>query len=179
MDARFWDAGHGGYYSVGAESPDILLRMKEDYDGAEPSPNSLAAMNLWRLSQITGSDDLRAKAEKTVGAFAERAAAAPTSLPQMLCAAEAMLAKPRQVVIAGRRDDPATQALLREVRQRYLPNKLVLLADGAAGQAWLGQNLEFLRTVTPIDGKPAAFVCENFVCQLPVTDPEKLRALLK
>jgi uncharacterized protein YyaL (SSP411 family) len=96
----------------------------------------------------------------------------------MLCAAEAMLAKPRQVVIAGPRDGDATRALLAEVRRRYLPNKLVLLADAAEGQAWLGQNLEFLRTVGPIDDKPAAYVCENFVCQLPVTDPEKLRALL-
>jgi uncharacterized protein YyaL (SSP411 family) len=96
----------------------------------------------------------------------------------MLCAAEAMLAKPRQIVIAGQRDDPATQSLLREVRRRYLPNKLVLVADAAEGQSWLGQKLEFLRTVAPVAGKPAAYVCENFVCQLPVTEPEKLRSLL-
>lgn len=178
QDALFWDAEHGGYFSVGSSSPDILIRMKEDYDGAEPSPNSLSAMNLWRLSQITVSDELRAKAEKTVSAFAEVLGRAPQAMPQMLCAAEAMLAKPRQIVIAGQRDHPSTQALLREVRTRYIPNKLVLLADAAEGQAWLGQKLEFLRTVAPVDGKPAAYVCENFVCQLPVTEPEKLRALL-
>jgi uncharacterized protein YyaL (SSP411 family) len=60
-----------------------------------------------------------------------------------------------------------------------LPNKLVLLADGAEGQTWLGQKLEFLRTVGPIEGKATAYVCENFVCQLPTTEPAKLRELLK
>jgi uncharacterized protein YyaL (SSP411 family) len=64
------------------------------------------------------------------------------------------------------------------VQQRYLPNKLVLLADGAESQAWLGQRLDFIKTATPIGGKAAAYVCENFVCQLPVTEPEKLRELL-
>ncbi len=179
MDELFWDAEHGGYFSVGANAPDILLRMKEDYDGAEPSPNSIAAMNLQRLAQITGNEELRAKAEKTVSAFSEQLGRAPTAMPQMLCAADALNGKPRQIVIAGPADAEGTKALLAEVRRRYLPNKIVLLAEGGAGQAWLGQKLEFLRTVGPIEGKPAAFVCEDFVCQLPVTETERLRDLLR
>ncbi len=152
--------------------------MKEDYDGAEPSPNSVAAMNLQRLAQITNSAELRTKAEKTLGAFAERLTAGPTAMPQMLCALEASLAKPRQVVIAGAKGSPETKALLAEVQRHYMPNKLVLLADGAEGQAWLGKRLEFLQTVSPLDGKPAAFVCEDFACQLPTSEVGKLRELL-
>lgn len=178
MDKQFWDAEHGGYFGVQAGTADILLRMKEDYDGAEPSPNSVAALNLQRLAQITGSADLRAKAEKTLGAFAERVSAGPTAMPQMLCAVDAALAKPRQVVIAGPKASPETQALLAEVHRHYKPNKLVLLADGAEGQAYLGKRLDFLSTVGMIDGKPAAYVCENFACQLPTTEVEKLRELL-
>lgn len=178
MDQQFWDAKHGGYFSVQAGSADILLRLKEDYDGAEPSPNSVAALNLQRLAQITGSADLRAKAEKTLGAFAERMTQGPTSMPQMLCAVDASLAKPRQVVIAGPRGSAETKTLLAEVQRRYLPNKLVLLADGAEGQAWLGKRLEFLATMKMINGKPAAYVCEDFACQLPTTEVEKLRELL-
>jgi uncharacterized protein YyaL (SSP411 family) len=99
-------------------------------------------------------------------------------MPQMLCALDASLAKPRQIIIAGPRDATATRALLHEVHARYLPDKLLLLADNAAGQQWLGERLEFLKTVTPIKGEPAAYVCENFVCQLPTSDPAKLREML-
>jgi hypothetical protein len=179
QDALFGDPTHGGYFSVAAGDPSILLRMKEDHDGAEPSPNSVSAMNLLRLAQITDDRALHDRAVKTIGAFADPLARMPSTLPQLLCALDASLAKPRQIVIAGQPDAADTRALLRETHGRYVPNKLLLLADGGAGQAWLGQKLEFLRTVAPIDGKAAAYVCENFVCQLPTTDPAKLRELLK
>ena len=178
QDALFADT-NGGYFSVAEGDPSILLRMKEDYDGAEPSPNSIAALNLLRLGQITGRDEFRERAVKTLAAFAAQMTKAPTSVPQMLCALDASLAKPGQIVIAGRRDAADTRALLREVHAHFMPNKLILLADGGAGQQWLGERLEFLRTAGPIDGRAAAFVCEDFVCQLPVTDPGRLRELLR
>jgi uncharacterized protein YyaL (SSP411 family) len=102
----------------------------------------------------------------------------PSGVPQMLCALDYSLSKPRQVVIAGNRDSADTRALLREVHSHFIPNKLLLLADGGPGQAWLGQKLEFIRTVTPIGGKSAAYVCEDFVCQLPTTDTLKVKELL-
>ena len=178
QDALFGDAGHGGYFSVQKDAPHILLRMKEDYDGAKPSPNSVAALNLLRLAQITDRKDFRERAAKTLAAFADQLTRSPTALPQMLVALDASLAEPRQFVIAGPRDDPATRALLRETRRHFLPNTLVLLADGGAGQKWLGERLEFVKTVGPLDGKPAAYVCRNFVCQLPTSDVVKLRELL-
>lgn len=178
MDATFYDDANGGYYSTSGKDPNVLLRMKEDYDGAEPSPSSIAALNLLRLNQITGDAKLRDRAEKTLAAYAEGLAQMPSGMPQMLCALDASLNKPRQVVIAGKRDAADTKALLREVRQRYAPNQLVLLADGGAGQAWLGQKLEFIRTAAPIKDKAAAYVCEDFTCKLPTDDPTKLRELL-
>ena len=178
MNQLFGDAEHGGFFSVTKDAPNILLRMKEDYDGAEPSPNSVAALNLLRLAQIKNAPEFTAQAQKTIAAFADRLAQAPVTLPQMLVALDASLAKPRQVVIAGPRDSAATRALLREVHARFLPDKILLLADGGAGQKWLGERLEFIRSAAPIDGQPAAFVCEDFVCQLPTTEPAKLRELL-
>ena len=178
QDALFGDPEHGGYFSVEKNAPHILLRMKEDYDGAEPSPNSVAALNLLRLAQITDRQDLRDRAAKTLAAFADQLAKSPTALPQMLVALDTALAKPRQIVIAGPREAAATRALLRETHAHFIPNKLVLLADGGPGQQWLGERLEFVKTVGPIGGRPAAFVCENFVCQLPVSDVAKLRELL-
>jgi uncharacterized protein YyaL (SSP411 family) len=178
MDTQFWDAEHGGYFSGEAGAADILLRMKEDYDGAEPSPNSVAALNLQRLSQIVGSEELKAKADKTMAAFAQRLAESPTAMPQMLCAVDSTLAKPRQIVIAGTPTGADTQTLLKEVHRHFLPGKLLLLASGGDAQAWLGQHMEFLGSVQPIGGKAAAYVCENFACQLPTADPKKLGELL-
>jgi uncharacterized protein YyaL (SSP411 family) len=178
QDALFADAEHGGYFSVTKDAPNILLRMKEDYDGAEPSPNSVSSLNLLRLAQITGDENHAKHAKATLAAFADQLARSPVSLPQMLVALDTSLAKPRQIVIAGPRDDAATHSLLREVHARFLPDKILLLADGGPGQQWLGERLEFLRTVAPIKGQSAAYVCENFVCQLPTTEVEKLRELL-
>jgi uncharacterized protein YyaL (SSP411 family) len=178
QDALFLDPERGGYFSVTKDAPNILLRMKEDYDGAEPSPNSVSALNLLRLAQFTGNKDLAARADAVLRAFADQLSRAPTALPQMLAALDASAAKPRQIVIAGSLAAAETRALLREVHAHFLPDRLLLLADGGPGQKWLGERLEFLKTVGPLDGKPAAYVCQDFVCQLPTGDVGKLRELL-
>jgi hypothetical protein len=178
MDALFLDNEHGGYFQTAPGATDILFRTKEDYDGAEPAPGSLAAANLLRLAQLIVSKELRERAEKTIASAADQLARLPSAMTQMLCATDASLAKPRQIVVAGKPEAEDTRALLREVRAHFSPNQIVLLADGATNQQWLGAKLEFLRTVAPVDGKAAAYVCENFTCQSPVTDPAKLRELL-
>jgi uncharacterized protein YyaL (SSP411 family) len=178
MNQLFADDEHGGYFSVVKDAPHILLRMKEDYDGAEPSPNSIAALNLLRLAELTDSREFRERAVKTLHAFSDQLSRTPTALPQMLVALDASLSKPRQIVIAGPAKAEGTRALLRETHARFMPNRLLLLADGGASQKWLGERLEFITTMTPVGGRPAAYVCENFVCQLPVTEPAKLREQL-
>ena len=162
QDALFLDPEHGGYFSVTKDAPNILLRMKEDYDGAEPSPNSVAALNLLRLAQITGRKEDATQAAATLGAFADQLSRAPTALPLMLVALDASLAKPRQIVIAGSPAAAGTRALLREVHAHFIPDKVLLLADGGAGQKWLAERLEFLKTVGPLHGQPAAYVCQDF-----------------
>ena len=179
MDALFWDKEHGGYFSATDKDPTILIRMKEDYDGAEPSPNSVGAMNLLRLSQITGDKALDERARKTIKAFSDQLTKAPSAMPQMLCAVDASLSKPRQIVLAGTANGEDTRTLLRQVHGQFMPNKVLLLADAGGGQKWLADKLEFLRTVAPIEGKAAAYVCEDFVCQLPTNDPGKLQELLQ
>ena len=178
MDERFSDKEHGGYFQTAPSASDILFRSKEDYDGAEPAPGSVAAMNLLRLAQLTDAKDFRERADKTIASAADQLAKIPSAMTQMLCAVDASLAKPRQIVIAGKPGADDTRALLRELRAVFSPNQIVLLADGAAGQEWLGKKLEFFRTVGLIDGKAAAYVCENFTCQAPVTESAKLRELL-
>jgi uncharacterized protein len=100
-------------------------------------------------------------------------------MPQMLVALDNSISKPRQIVIAGKKDAPETKALLREVNSHFLPKTVLLLADDAEGQKYLGEKNEAIRAMLPIDAKPAAYVCENFTCKAPVTDPKQLAELLK
>ncbi|MBI4874058.1 MAG: thioredoxin domain-containing protein [Acidobacteria bacterium] len=168
---RFEDREHGGFFST-VESGELILRLKEDHDGAEPSANSIAALNLLRLAEIMGREDLRRSAERTLQSVAERLKEAPTAVPRMLAAWLRAQAPPRQVVIAGQRDAPDTRALVAEVRRGFRPDVLLLVADGEARNP-------LLAGMHPLGGKAAAYVCQNFVCREPVTEPGKLKELLK
>ena len=122
--------------------------------------------------------DQRQRTEETLKAFAKQLEAAPSSIPQMLVALSWSRSKPKQVVIAGKADDAAMQVMLREVRRHFVPHEVLILADGGAGQQYFAEHVEFMKNVTETDGKPTAYVCENFVCQLPTTDVKKLAELL-
>jgi len=181
QDRLFLDEKNGGYFSTSGKESSVPLRMKDDNDSAEPAASSVAALNLLRLAQFR--DDPAAageeRAKKTIDAFGPTLSHFASAMPQMLVALDFSLSKPRQIVIAGRRDDPATKALLAEVHRHFRPNKILLLADGAEGQKYLGEKNEAIRAMSMVDGKPAAYVCENFVCKAPVTDVRALGALLR
>jgi len=180
QDRLFFDEKNGGYFSTSGKDESVFLRMKDDNDGAEPSASSIAALNLLRLSQFR--DDPGAagaeRARKTIDAFTTTLSHFPSAMPQMLVALDYSLSKPRQIVIAGKKDAPETKALLKEVHRHFLPKTVLVLADGAEGQKYLGEKNDAIRAMSPIDGKPAAYVCENFTCKAPVTVPKKLAELL-
>jgi uncharacterized protein YyaL (SSP411 family) len=178
MDALFWDNERGGYFTVTGRDTNILLRLKEDNDSAEPAASSVAALNLARLAAIRNDAELLAHAKQTVNAFARQLAHFPSALPQMLVAFDFLERSPRQIVIAGDSDSLEMKALLAEVHRRFLPNKVLLLADGAEGQRYLGEKNEAIRAMSMVGEKPATYVCENFACKAPVTDVNELRDLL-
>jgi uncharacterized protein YyaL (SSP411 family) len=178
QDRLFLDEKNGGYFSTSGRDKSVVLRMKDDNDGAEPAASSVAARNLLRLAQLRESAELRDRGEKTVGAFEGILSRFPSAMPQMLVALDFSLSKPRQIVIAGKPGAADTQALLMEVHGRFLPNTMVLLADGGEGQKYLGEKLEAIREMKPAEGRAAAYVCENFTCKAPVTDAKKLGELL-
>ncbi len=167
----------GGFYDT-PQDADLLTRMKAAYDGAEPSGNSVAVMNLLRLSALGVGDDWARRAREGLESFGKALAAYPPAMPLMLSAMDLQLDKPRQIVIAGARDAVDTQDMLREVHSRYLPNTQVLLADGAENQDYLARRLPFIATTFRIDGKATAYVCEDFTCKMPVNSKEGLAALL-
>ncbi|MEY2497079.1 MAG: hypothetical protein QOD12_635, partial [Verrucomicrobiota bacterium] len=178
QDRLFFDETRGGYFSGTGQDASILLRMKEDNDSAEPAASSVAALNLLRLAQFRADERWRERAEKTINAFSPQIGHFPSALPQMLVALDYSLGKPRQIVVAGKRDAAETCALLAEVHRHFIPNKTLILADGGPGQKFLEEKLESLRSMKPQGSKPAVYICENFTCQAPVTDPKALNQLL-
>ena len=177
-DRLFFDEKNGGYFSNSGKDESVFLRMKDDNDGAEPAASSLAALNLLRLSQLRDDQKMAERARKTIDAFATTLSHFPSAMPQMLVALDYSLSKPRQIVIAGRKDAPETKALLKEVHRHFLPKTILLLADGGEGQKYLGEKNEAIRAMSLVEGKPAAYVCENFTCKAPVTDAGQLAKLL-
>src|SRR5437868_15068525 len=141
QDRLFFDEKNGGYFSTSGKDESVFLRMKDDNDGAEPSASSIAALNLLRLSQFR--DDPAAagaeRARKTIDAFTTTLSHFPSAMPQMLVALDYSLSKPRQIVIAGKKNAPETKALLKEVHRHFLPKTVLVLADGAEGQKYLGE----------------------------------------
>jgi uncharacterized protein YyaL (SSP411 family) len=178
QDHLFWDARQGGYFTTSGRDQSILLRTREAYDGVEPSPNSVAAMNLLRLWQITDLQGYKDKADKTLAAFGPGLEQRPEAMPYMISTLGFSLVKPRQIVIAGAPGAEDTRALLRLVWQRYLPNRVLLLADGAEGQKQLAHWVPSLATVTRRQGRATAYICENYICNLPTGDPPTVARLL-
>jgi uncharacterized protein YyaL (SSP411 family) len=174
QNANFWDEAQGAYFSTSGQDSSMILRLKDGDDGAEPSANAVAALNLLRLSQMTDNPGYRERAERIFTAFGSRLEQAPHAMPQMLVAYGFFLDTPRQIVIAGQPDAPDTQALLRAVYDRFVPNRVLLLADGGAGQQELAQRLEFIREVKPSAGQATAYLCENYACQPPITAAAEL-----
>jgi uncharacterized protein YyaL (SSP411 family) len=173
MRDRFEDPV-GAYFSSAAGDASLVLRAKEDYDGAEPSGNSIAVMNLLRLARIANRAAFRDAADRTFAAFGTRLAHAPVAIPQMLAACEFALGEPREIVFAGQPGSPPLGALLHELRRRFVPNKVVLQADPALS-SWIPG----IESMTAPAAGASVYVCRNYACQLPVSEPARFAELIQ
>lgn len=174
----FYDQEQSGLFDISDNDTTILIRTKEWYDGAEPTGNSIAILNLLRLSHMTNNQAYAEMATKSLGFFSERLLAMPNATPQFLVALDFSLSKLKQIVIAGNPSDPLTTSLLEEVHSRFIPNKIILFADGSEGQTMLASLVPFLGSIHPVGGRPAVYICENYACQLPTSDSATLERLL-
>ncbi len=177
MRERFEDREQGGFFSQPKAIPALLLRMKDDYDGAEPRGIPSPLMNLLRLAQFTNRPEYREAAERTIAAFEPRLSVASAALPQMLAACEFLSAEPQQIVIVGEREADDTQALLRAVFTKFSPYRILILVDSEATRASFAA-IPSIAAMQKVDGRAAAYVCRNYACQLPVSDPAQLAGLL-
>ncbi|PTY08907.1 thioredoxin domain-containing protein [Opitutaceae bacterium EW11] len=180
LDDLFWDDRDGGYFNSRTGDASIVLRLKEDYDGAEPAPSSVAAMNLLRLAPISAKPEERIQqALRTLQALRPQWSRLPHALPQALCALEYALIDRQQVVLAGDPSSASFRALWRETQRGLGPKRAIFAADGAEGQAWLGRRAVWIRSMSPDpSGQARAYVCDHYACREPVSTPEALRSHL-
>jgi uncharacterized protein YyaL (SSP411 family) len=179
MDSHFWDAEKGGYFSSAAGAPDVLVRLKEDYDGAEPAAGSIAALNLFRLSALAGDEGLREKGRRTLSALRGRWEDAPHAMPQLLCAFESALEPPRHIVVTGNPSSPAFAALAAVIWERLGPQRTLIALDGVPGaRDWFSARSPWMATLGAREPGPTVYVCEAFTCRAPARTVSELRKIL-
>jgi hypothetical protein len=164
QDALFFDEPLGAYLGSEAGDPLLPLRMRDDYDGAEPSANSVSAMNLLRLGWMWHSDAFVDRARRVIGSAAPVLRGMPSAVPQMLCAFDMLLSAPRQCVIAGYRGSMDVAALAHALSRSFRPNQVILMAGDAGSPTGMAS----------VDGRAALYICENFTCRAPILDPAKV-----
>jgi hypothetical protein len=174
----FFDRLDGGWFSTTGEDPTVLLRLKEDYDGAEPSAASVAVRNLLTLAHLTGDQAYRAAAERALERYGTEIGRVARVMPLMLSNLAVWHAPATEIVIVGDRADERTLALEREAAERHLPFAVVLPVAPGAPQERLAAQLPWLASMSTLSGAPAAYVCSGFTCQSPTSSTEELGRLL-
>ena len=170
MLAKFYDPGEGGFWQSAADTQHLILRVKDDYDGAEPSGNSVATLALLKLAAITGREEFKTPARATLQWFAHRLQSQPAALAFMLQSLDFQIEEPRRVVISGDPNDAKFRTLLSAVHSAYQPGKVVLGNTGAVE--------EFARSLPAKDGA-VAYLCTGTACQPPTSDAAQLKEMLK
>jgi uncharacterized protein YyaL (SSP411 family) len=174
FEERFADP-RGGYAMTSSGHEGLILRPREVFDGATPSSNSVAAMNLLRLSSFTGDAAYRDRAENVLSTFFGYLERIPTALPRLLNAVDYLCDLPREIVLSGEPGDAGLEALREVIFSSDRPNRVVALADRSGSLDGLSPLVEERK---PAGSGARAFVCENFMCQKPISDPAELRAAL-
>jgi uncharacterized protein len=178
MIELFWDEELGGFYDTGKDHESLVVRPRDVLDNAQPCGGSMASDVLLRLAVITGNDDYATKGATPLRSLHQLMARAPAGTGHWLAVLDFYVSLPKEIAIIGPREDAATQSLLDTIFQRYLPNRVVVGAnDGEATTAAI--DLPLLEQRGMVDGKPTAYVCQHYVCQLPVTEPEALEKQLE
>jgi uncharacterized protein YyaL (SSP411 family) len=175
--ARFYDPGQGGFWESPADDPSVRVRMKDGFDGAEIAGNSIAALDVLMLGRLLDRREWLAIAEHTFDYYVSRLAGGPAAMPQMLAAMDAAASPVRHVVIAGDPAAPDTRELRAAFDRRFLPDDLLLVVSPASRPA-LEKLAPFAATLAPREGRATAYVCVDYACRLPTTDPAVFAARL-
>ena len=177
MIELFWDDAAAGFYDTGHDHESLVVRPRDIFDNAQPCGGSVASEVLLRLAVITGRDDYASKGATPLRSLHQLMSRSPAGVAHWLAVLDFYVSVPKEIAIVGPVGNVETQELLETVFGRYLPNKVVVGSAPELGEANITSPL--LEDRTMIDGKPTAFVCEHYVCQLPVTQAEALAEQLE
>lgn len=171
----FWDEeGGGGFFYTARDSEKLILRDKDIYDGATPSGNSIALLDMLLLSRMTGDTAWEEKAERMLGAFSGLVGDYPSGYTQFLNGLDFALGPAREIVIAGEREHEKTRAMIEALHREFSPNRVLMLREPGEEGSRLAALCDYVEALHPIDHQPAVYICENFACKSPVTDPAEL-----
>ena len=172
LEKNYEDAKQGGFFFTSGDHEQLLAREKPASDGAEPSGNSVAILNLLRLGELTTDDRYRLRAERALRAFEPRLAAAPGSLSEMLLAVDFHLDTPKEIVIVTPSSRREAEPLLERLRGTFLPNRVLVVVPEGAELTAQTKLVPLLEAKRALRGRPTAYVCEQRLCELPTSDPE-------
>ncbi len=168
----FWDERKETFYDTGSDHEALIIRPKDTFDNALPSGSSAAVDVMLRLAIVTGDRTYSERASTALRAMREPMARVPTGLSHWLCALDFHLSAPKEIAIIGEPNNAATKSLISEVHRRFLPNKVVI--GGSPQDTAIFGSIPLLQGRGDVDGNPAAYVCENYACQMPLTKHEDL-----
>lgn len=177
MLETFWDHGEGGLFFTAASQVDLIHRNKEIYDGAIPSGNSVAAMNLIRLARLTSNPDFEEKAFQIGRSFAGQINRIPQGHTHFLSALMFAYGPAYEVIVSGNQNTDDASEMLNELRTHYSPNKVLLFRTGSDQR--LFELIPAMKDQIALDGKATAYVCQDFKCNAPTTDLHEMIGLLK
>ncbi len=175
---HFWDDVNGGFYFTADDAESFLVRQKQIYDGAVPSGNSVAMLNLLRLARITANTELEQKAAGIGAAFSQTVRQQQSGHTQLMVALDFAVGPSYEVVIAGNPSESDTRAMVAAIRRRFIPNKVVILRPADGPSPRIDGIAPFARNNSAIEGKATAYVCLNYHCKLPTTDINAMLELL-
>jgi len=179
MIRLFWDEGEGGFFLTADDGEKLILRPKDLYDGAIPSGNAVAALDLIRLNRLTAEGDFTQKVEEMIQFALPTVKRHPSGHGQMLWMFDFYFGPSKEIVLAGDRESEKIEQFLSLIYGKFLPNKVVLLHPSNAGEAAAIEALApFIKEQVAEGSEPLAFVCQNFVCQFPTGDLTQLEKLL-
>lgn len=173
---RFWDKTQGCFYDTAHDQEALVVRPRSIYDNALPSGSATATFVLLRLARLTGSSDYEGPATAALRSMQGLMLQYPLGFGHWLCALDFYLSKPKEIALVGRVGDPAMKSFMNVITRRYLPNKV--LAGGDPDELARTISIPLLHDRGMIQSRPTAYLCENYVCQAPTTDPDTLATLL-
>ena len=179
LTEKYWDDKLGGFYLTAGNKKSVLPRIKESIDTSLPSSNAVSMHNLLKLSRLTGNHIFAEKAAQISSLLSSSVRDSPRAFPMLLVSLDFFLAPSQEVVIVGKRGSADTQKMLHALRQNFFPNTVVLFKPAGEKSPLINDFANFIEFMNALDNKATAYVCTNFKCNFPTTEPAKMLESLR